>query len=176
MKTQDKIHDERIIAVCRPTFLASIPAFLFVALVALAVAMGSPTLAVMVAVVGFVVVSVRASLARISAKYTVSTFRIVTQTGLLSIRTTEVRIPDVRGISVRKSLLGRILGYSSAAIGTAATAGAEIRIVNVRGLDAILAEIDSLRSQQEPPSATKTVPADESRIIYDAKTHQYVKV
>lgn len=175
MKTQNNNSGERVIAVSRPTLLSSIPAFLFVAVVSLAVSPASPTIAVLVAIAGFGIVGVLAFLGQIAAKYTFTSLRIKAQFGLLSIRTSEVRIADIRGVSVRKPLLGRILGYSSAAIGTAATAGAEIRVINVRGLDAILAEIDALRNQSESKSAATVAEPNESRIVYDSKSHQYVR-
>ena len=80
---------------------------------------------------------------------------------------------DVRGVSISKTIWGRLFGYASASIGTAATAGAEIHIVNVRGLDAILAKVDALRNPQTP--APKVAPSGGSRIVYDAAAHQYVK-
>lgn len=143
------MNNETTIAVCRPTILPDIPALVFLGIALIL----SPFAGRGVALPCFCVVATLAAIvaARLAMrvygnKYTFTTRRIVSQHGLLSQAISEVRLEDVRGVNISKSLWGRLFGYASASIGTAATAGAEIRIVNVRGLVAILAKIDTLRN------------------------------
>lgn len=106
------------------------------------------TLAAAVALVAFVrllVVVIRALVARACNRYVFTSEVVATRTGLLSTHSSQVRLSDIRGVSVSQSLAGRIFGYSSADIGSAATAGAEIHIRDVRHLDAILARLEQFR-------------------------------
>ena len=58
--------------------------------------------------------------------YVATTARVVAKSGWLNTRQTEVRIVDIRGVNVRRSLIQRILGIGDVAIGTAATDRTEI--------------------------------------------------
>lgn len=61
-----------------------------------------------------------------SACYVATNTRIVAKTGWLNTRQIEVRIDDIRGISVKRTLMQRILGIGDVAVGTSATEGVEI--------------------------------------------------
>lgn len=125
----------------------SVPMFIYVVVLASCVSIASVKVALCVAFVGFVIVLIRALILRMGIKYVFTNLRILSLRGILSVSKTQVNISDIRAISERKSLLGRVLGYSSADIGTAATAGAEIHVHDVRGLDAILVQLNDLRSK-----------------------------
>lgn len=61
-----------------------------------------------------------------STCYVATSARIVAKTGWLNTRQVEVRIGDIRGVSVNRSLKQRILGIGDIAVGTSATDGVEI--------------------------------------------------
>ena len=156
MKT--KTPKGEVIAVARPTLLCAMPTLaLSVVMMAVAgvfalcnrqetVMLSLSLLVLFVALFAGLAAVVRAWIASICNKYTFTTQVISARTGFLSTHTVEVKITDIRGISITRSLLGRILGYATAEIGSAATAGAEVRIANVRNLDAILAKLDAARA------------------------------
>ena len=142
--------NEKTLAVCRPTILPDIPPFVLLAFALIlspfaGKGIALPCFCVVAAIL--VIFAARVALRVYGNKYTFTTQRIVACRGLLSQTISEVRLEDVRGVNISKSIWGRLFGYSSASIGTAATAGAEIRIVNVRGLDGILAGINALRGK-----------------------------
>ena len=155
MKTKAPIGS--ILAVSRPTLLCAVPTLIcsvFVMIVAGAFALYNRQ-SVILLYLSLLVVSValfaglaavfRAWITSLCNKYTFTTQVISARTGFISTNTVEVKVSDIRGISVKRSLWGRVLGYATAEIGTAATAGAEIHVANVRNLDAILAKLDSVR-------------------------------
>ncbi len=72
--------------------------------------------------------------------YVFTSEEISSSTGVFHTTKSKVRVVDIRGVTIRKTLLGRILGYASAEIGTAATGGAELKVDNVRDLENILKE------------------------------------
>ena len=156
MKTKATI--DNVLAVARPTFLCAVPTLVgsgLVMLVAGVFAMCNRKDAIMLSlsclvlfVALFVLLSavLRAWVASLCNKYTFTAEAVSTRTGFFSTKTVEVKVADIRGVSVRRSLFGRLLGYATAEIGTAATAGAEIQISNVRNLDAILARLEQARA------------------------------
>ena len=66
-----------------------------------------------------------------SLEYTITNKRILSKGGIISVDMKEVRIADVRGVAMRKTIWGRLLNFGSVAVGTSATAGTEILIVDV---------------------------------------------
>lgn len=156
MKTKAPVGS--ILAEARPTFLCAVPT-LVVSVVIMLVAgvfalcnrqavilLSLSLLVLFVALFAGLAAVFRAWVASICNKYTFTTQVVSARTGFLSTKTIEVKVADIRGISVKRSLMGRILGYATAEIGSAATAGTEILITNVRNLDAILAKLDSVRA------------------------------
>ena len=77
--------------------------------------------------------------------YKVTTHRIIIQTGLLSKSQKEIWIRDMRGASFEQGLWQRIVGVGNIAIGTAATAGTEIKMNGVKNPKAAVDLINSLR-------------------------------
>lgn len=140
----------QVIAVMRPTFLCAAPSVVMWTISAIvgfclaAKFRETPalmTLFVILSIVALVAVaikSVQAGIAQACNRYTITTEVIQARTGFFSTRTAQVRISDIRGISITRSFMGRLLGYASAEIGSAATAGSEVKIENVRHLETIL--------------------------------------
>lgn len=58
--------------------------------------------------------------------YVATNARVVSKTGWLNTKQTEVRIADIRGVDIKRTFLQRILGIGDIEIGSAATEGAEI--------------------------------------------------
>lgn len=77
--------------------------------------------------------------------YIVTNKRIVVKSGILTTRRTEVRIADVRGVDVTRSLWQRMIGAGTVSIGTAATAGVEIYMVDVPDPQKIVDAVISAR-------------------------------
>lgn len=80
-----------------------------------------------------------------AAKYQIYDDVVVASFGIVSRRSTQVRVADIRGMSVRQSLVGRLIGVGDVTIGTAATGDAEIVMRGVRDPSGIVADIDALR-------------------------------
>lgn len=79
------------------------------------------------------------------AKYQIFDDVVVAYFGIISRRSTQVRVADIRGMSIRQSIVGRLLGVGDVIIGTAATGDAEIVMRGVRDPSGIVAAIDGLR-------------------------------
>ncbi len=77
--------------------------------------------------------------------YIVTDRRIIVKTGWLSKHQTEVRIKDVRGVALEASIWERIIGTGSIAIGTAATAKAEITMFGVKKPQEVVSKINEMR-------------------------------
>lgn len=61
-----------------------------------------------------------------AGKYTITNYRALERTGLLSKSTREVRLHDILNLNVRQSLMDRILRHGTLEIASAATAGQEV--------------------------------------------------
>lgn len=79
------------------------------------------------------------------ASYRIYDDLVVASFGIVSRRSTQVRVADIRGMSIRQSLVGRMLGVGDVTIGTAATGDAEIVMRGVRNPSGIVETIDGLR-------------------------------
>ena len=75
----------------------------------------------------------------------VTNYRVITKSGILSIRVSEIRIVDIRGMGQSRGIWQLIIGVSNLGIGTAATGGTEIKVVGIRNAKAMIALINSLR-------------------------------
>lgn len=82
----------------------------------------------------------------IGASYTVYSDVIVSRVGVIARSVAQVRVADIRGMSLRQSIVGRILNYGDVVVGTAATADAEIVMRSVPSPSEVIASIDALRS------------------------------
>lgn len=100
----------------------------------------------LIVILGIVFIA-RGIINQICTKYTVTTHRIIVETGWLNKHRTEVWIKDIRGASLDFSIWERIIGTGSIAIGTAATAGVEIKMVGVENPQAIVQTINGLRGK-----------------------------
>ena len=80
------------------------------------------------------------------AKYQIFDDVVVASFGIVSRRSTQVRVADIRGMCLRQSLVGRLLNYGDVVVGTAATADAEIVMRSVPSPSEVIASIDALRS------------------------------
>ena len=143
--------EEKLIAAKRPTALVFLGSFILPVLLTIIVFVigcyyGHCSFYVYLALFAwFGVVAIRVAWYVNSLRYFFTNRRIIRQKGIFGTEITEIRIADLRGINVVKPFLGRILGYSKAAFGTAATDGVEICTVYIRGLGSILEQIDKLR-------------------------------
>jgi membrane protein YdbS with pleckstrin-like domain len=82
---------------------------------------------------------------RRSVRYTITTKRVVHETGILSKGRQEVRISDIREVTSEQTLIGRIFGFGTVGVDTAANAGAEIRMENIPDPRGVVALLHSLR-------------------------------
>ena len=150
---------EKTIATVRPTFFTVIdsfvlPAALFIVAIIIAIYIpkelelkGISIICICGLATLILVLSLISDIYRIySTKYIFTNTRIIAKHGLISTRISEVRVQDIRGITISKTFLGRILGYASVNIGTAATAGIEMQVSDVRGLDSILKRVSAERN------------------------------
>jgi membrane protein YdbS with pleckstrin-like domain/predicted nucleic acid-binding Zn ribbon protein len=77
--------------------------------------------------------------------YELTTHRIIVRRGWISKSQNEIWIKDMRGVNLVQGIWQRIIGVGNIAIGTAASAGAEISIVGIANPSEVIAEINSLR-------------------------------
>ena len=77
--------------------------------------------------------------------YRVTSRRVLVNTGFFNKKQTEIWIKDMRGVNLERDFWQLIIGTGSVAIGTAATAGAEIKMNGLRNAQEIVDLINSLR-------------------------------
>ena len=80
-------------------------------------------------------------------QYIVTNRRIIVKTGWLNKHQTEVWIKDIRGAALEASIWERIIGTGSIALGTAATAKAEIKMVGIKNPQKVVDAINELRGE-----------------------------
>lgn len=78
--------------------------------------------------------------------YEITPESVVARHGIISRNVTRIRIADIRTLSLRQSLLGRLLNYGSVLIGTADTGGTELTMRDVTSPSALVELIESLRA------------------------------
>jgi len=98
----------------------------------------------LIGIVGIVFIA-RALINQFCTKYTVTTRRIIVETGWLNKHHTEVWIKDIRGASLEISIWEGLIDTGTIALGTAATAGVEIKMVGVEKPQAVVQTINGLR-------------------------------
>ena len=79
--------------------------------------------------------------------YVVTNRRVVVKTGLLSIRQSEIRVVDIRGVNLQRGLWQRMIGTGNITIGTAATGGAEIVMIGIGNPNHVVEAINAQRGQ-----------------------------
>lgn len=77
--------------------------------------------------------------------YELTTHRIIVRKGMISKYQDEIWIKDMRGVNLKQDLWQRIVGVGDIEIGTAASAGTEIRIAGIKNPAAVVKAINSLR-------------------------------
>lgn len=77
--------------------------------------------------------------------YEVTSMRVIVKTGWLNKKQTEIWIKDMRGVNMQQSFWDRIIGTGCIAIGTAATAGAEIQMNGISNAQQVIDTINGLR-------------------------------
>ncbi len=82
--------------------------------------------------------------------------------GVLSLfkHKSSVRYEDIRSLEVTQTIMGRILGFGTVEIGTAASAGIEIIMEGVAAPLDLLKQIESGRDVQEQPAPEKQLAAN----------------
>jgi membrane protein YdbS with pleckstrin-like domain len=82
---------------------------------------------------------------RRSVAYTISTKRVIMERGILSKDRHEVRISDIREVNLDQTFAGRIFGFGSVGLDTAAEVGGEIHMVNIPNPRRVMELLHSLR-------------------------------
>ncbi len=88
----------------------------------------------------------------VTTSYLLSNKRLSVRTGLLRRQEVEVGVRDIRAVWLSQNLWERILNYGDVVVGTAATAGTEVTIVDV---DAPAKTLDFFRRQKEAENAAQ---------------------
>lgn len=91
----------------------------------------------------------------VTTSYLLSNKRLSVRTGLFRRQEVEVGVRDIRAVWLSQNLWERILNYGDVVVGTAATAGTEVTIVDV---DAPAKTLDFFRRQKEAEAATQPTP------------------
>lgn len=78
--------------------------------------------------------------------YEITPESVIARHGIISRNVTRIRIADIRTLSLRQSLLGRMLNYGSVLVGTADTGGTELTMRDVASPGALIESIESLRA------------------------------
>lgn len=93
---------------------------------------------VLLALVGLgLLVWVYAALDRAGRKYRITNHRVTVKKGILNRQTDEVSIVDLKNVTIKQSLAGRILDYGDVVGGTAGTSGNEMMIEGVKNPERI---------------------------------------
>jgi membrane protein YdbS with pleckstrin-like domain len=82
---------------------------------------------------------------RRSVAYTITTKRVIAERGILSKDRHEVRISDIREVNLDQTFTGRIFGYGSVGLDTAAEIGGDIKMVNIPHPRRVMELLHSLR-------------------------------
>jgi len=84
-------------------------------------------------------------IARRSVAYTITTKRVIMERGILSKDRHEVRISDIREVNLDQTLAGRICGFGTVGLDTAAEVGGDIQMENVPSPRRVMDLLHSLR-------------------------------
>lgn len=82
--------------------------------------------------------------------------------GVLSLfrHKSSIRYEDIRSLEVTQTIMGRILGFGTVEIGTAASAGIEITLEGVSEPLNLLKQIENCRDLQEQPAVERPLAAN----------------
>jgi uncharacterized membrane protein YdbT with pleckstrin-like domain len=81
-----------------------------------------------------------------STRYTVTSERVIQRNGLISRRTSQVEITDIRNVQVKQGILQRIFGVGDVGVSTAAQAGLEIEFKGIRSPQVVA---DAIRARRK---------------------------
>ena len=84
-------------------------------------------------------------ISRRSVRYTIVGKRLTLEKGILSRSHHEIWVPDIREVTNEQTLIGRILGYGSVTVDTAARDGAEITLESIPHPGEVVKLLNSLR-------------------------------
>lgn len=76
---------------------------------------------------------------------TITNHKIIVRSGWINKKENSVWIKDIRGINLTQSFFERLLGLGSIDVGTAATAGSEIKITAIKEAENVIALINAMR-------------------------------
>jgi membrane protein YdbS with pleckstrin-like domain len=82
---------------------------------------------------------------RRSVRYTITTKRVVAERGLISRDRREVRIAIIQEVTCRQTVAGRIFGYGSVGVDTAASDGVEIQMTGIADPSGVVQLLNSLK-------------------------------
>jgi membrane protein YdbS with pleckstrin-like domain len=82
---------------------------------------------------------------RRSVRYTITTKRVVAARGLISRDRREVRIAIIQEVTCRQTVAGRIFGYGSVGVDTAASDGVEIQMIGIPDPSGVVQLLNSLK-------------------------------
>jgi membrane protein YdbS with pleckstrin-like domain len=82
---------------------------------------------------------------RRSIRYTITTRRVVAEQGIISRNRHEVRIGIIQEVTCHQTVAGRIFGYGSVGVDTAASDEVEIRMTNIPDPSGVVQLLNSLR-------------------------------
>ena len=82
---------------------------------------------------------------RRSVRYTITTKRVVAEQGIISRDRREVRIGIIQEVTCRQTVAGRIFGYGSVGIDTAASDEVEIQMIGIPDPSGVVQLLNSLR-------------------------------
>lgn len=85
---------------------------------------------------------------RYSMNFELTAKNLKVETGILIKNETQVRVKDIRGISIKRGIFDAITGCGTIIVGTAATADAEIIIPHICGAKALQEKINQLRDNE----------------------------
>lgn len=133
--TQNKNQKERIIWRGRPSHLNYLLGYIF-GLIAIFLAKGSGVLVIAIML-----------LIRYRRLYTVTNKKVTSQTGIISRKISEVRVKDIRSINLKQSVLERIFKLGTIYIGSAGTAGIEVRIKGIPKAPYVKGKLSTLTNE-----------------------------
>ncbi|QSH41219.1 PH domain-containing protein [Lentisphaerota bacterium ZTH] len=130
-----------------------IPGMLISFVVAISISSGfylsNPELGFSLGIIFIAICIGRAVIKKISHKYRATTRRIIVTNGIIIHNVDEIRICDIRSISIRRNIINLLTGTASLHIGTSATAGHEILITNISSAKNLQSKLNSLIHEME---------------------------
>ncbi|MCX5683859.1 MAG: PH domain-containing protein, partial [Planctomycetota bacterium] len=131
-----------------PAVIRNVPVYAAVAILcvtAIVLAFYIPSAWAAVAIPPLLAVVVVEEVSRRSVAYSITTKRVIMERGILSKDRHEVRIADIREVSLDQTFTGRIFGFGSIGLDTAAEVGGEIDMVNIANPRRVMDLLHSLR-------------------------------